>query len=117
MSDDSSTASKALAGTSLSSLMSALGHAGSAVPPKYQFEPLSARIKPYCCMARRTTWAWGENVEMSKLAFSRNRVPMGGRLGLSAAPAAWRAGQMNALSVVSAVMRMAWVMAPDCTSS
>ncbi len=68
-------------------------------------------------MARRTTCAWGEKVEMLKLAFSRKRAPIGGRSGLSAAPAAWRAGQMNAVSVVVAVMRMAWVMLPDCTSS
>ena len=60
MSPDSSTASNALAGTCLSSLTSALGQLSSAVPPKYQLEPLSARISPYCCMARSTTWAWGE---------------------------------------------------------
>ena len=60
MSPDSSTASNALAGTCLSSSTSALGQLPSAVPPKYQLEPLSARIRPYCCMARRTTWACGE---------------------------------------------------------
>ncbi len=46
MSDDSSTASKALAGMFFSSSTSACGHAGSAVPPKYQLLPLSARISP-----------------------------------------------------------------------
>src|ERR1700722_20466262 len=54
---------------------------------------------------------------MLKLALSRNRAPMGGRAGLLAVPASWRAGQMNEVSVDSAVMRMAWVMEPDCTSS
>ena len=60
MRPDSSTASNALAGTCLSSSTSPIGQLGSAVPPKYQLEPLSARINPYCCMARRTTCAWGE---------------------------------------------------------
>src|SRR5580693_1433379 len=58
--DDSSTASNALAGTCLSSLTRSAGQPPSAVPPKYQLDPLSARIKPYCCMARSTTWACGE---------------------------------------------------------
>src|ERR1700722_4128714 len=60
MRDDSSTASNALAGTCLSSLTSAIGQFSSAVPPKYQLEPLSARISPYCCMARSTTCACAE---------------------------------------------------------
>jgi hypothetical protein len=42
---------------------------------------------------------------------------MGGRSGFDDAPASWRAGQMYDVSVVSAVILMAWVMAPDCTSS
>ena len=92
MSEDSSTASKALAGMVFSSSTSARGHAGSAVPPKYQLLPLSARISPYCCMARRTTWAWAEYPEMLKLALSRNRAPMGGRSGSLRAPASCRAG-------------------------
>ena len=46
MSDDSSTASKALAGIFFSSSTSEIGHDGSAVPPKYQLLPLSARISP-----------------------------------------------------------------------
>src|ERR1700722_6264180 len=58
--DDSSTASNALAGTDLSSSTRGQGKFSSAVPPNDQLEPLSARISPYCCMARRTTWAWGE---------------------------------------------------------
>src|ERR1700733_10604396 len=58
--DDSSTASNALAGTSLSSSTRAIGQLSSAVPPKYQLDPLSARISPYCCMARSTTCACAE---------------------------------------------------------
>ncbi len=54
---------------------------------------------------------------MSKLALRRNRAPMGGRFGSEAVPASWRAGQTNEVSVASAVIRMACVMAPDCTSS
>ena len=46
ISQDSSTASKALAGTRLSSSTKAIGHDESAVPPKYQLLPLSARISP-----------------------------------------------------------------------
>ena len=42
---------------------------------------------------------------------------MGGRFGLDDDPASWRAGHRYDVSVASAVMRMAWVMAPDCTSS
>ncbi len=94
MREDSSTASKALAGICLSSSTSDCGHAGSAVPPKYQLEPLSATMSPYCCMARSTTWAWGENPLMLKLALSLNRAPIGGRFGSERAPASWRAGQM-----------------------
>ena len=44
ISADSSTASNALAGTVLSSSISEIGQLSSAVPPKYQLEPLSARI-------------------------------------------------------------------------
>ena len=40
--------------------------------------PLSARIMPYFFSAVRITWFAGENPEMSKLAFSRNRMPIGG---------------------------------------
>ena len=42
---------------------------------------------------------------------------MGGRSGLLAFPASWRAGQRNDVSVAWAVIRMAWVTEPDCTSS
>ncbi len=54
---------------------------------------------------------------MSKSALSRKRAPIGGKSGFDDAPASWRAGQMNDVSVDCAVIRMAWVMAPDCTSS
>ena len=68
-------------------------------------------------MARRTTWACGEKVAMSKPALRRKRAPMGGRLGLLALPAWCRAGQRNEVSVDWAVIRMAWVTEPDSTSS
>ena len=54
---------------------------------------------------------------MLKPASSRNRAPIGGRLGLAALPASCRAGQRNEVSVAWAVIRMAWVIEPDSTSS
>ena len=60
MSEDSSTASKALDGTVSSSSTNDCGQSVSAVPQKDQVGPLSARINPYSCMARSTTCAWGE---------------------------------------------------------
>ncbi len=41
-----STATKSRAGMFLSSETRPDGHCGKAAPPKYQFEPLSARISP-----------------------------------------------------------------------
>src|ERR1700685_2082101 len=81
MSDDSSTAWNVLAGTFFSSLTSDGGHAFVAAPPKYQLLPLSARISPYCCMARSTTCAWAENPLRLNVDFRRNRAPIGGRSG------------------------------------
>src|ERR1700683_5139474 len=52
---DSSTASKALAGTVLSSWTTESGQLELESPQKCQLGPLSARISPYCCKARRTT--------------------------------------------------------------
>ena len=46
MQEDSSTASNAEAGTDFSSSSRAFFHRRSSVPWKYQFEPLSARIRP-----------------------------------------------------------------------
>ena len=54
---------------------------------------------------------------MSKLAFSLNRAPIGGRFGLAAVPSPAVAGQMYEVSVVVAWTLMACVMTPDCTSS
>ena len=60
-----STASKAEAGIRFSSSMSRAGQRRSAVPWKYQAEPLSASTRPYSAMARSTTRAWGEYDETS----------------------------------------------------
>ena len=62
------------------------------MPWKNQFEPLSATISPYVFIAVSTTRASGPYRETSNDAFSRNRAPMGGRVGSVAAPAWWRAG-------------------------
>jgi hypothetical protein len=40
-------------------------HPLSAVPWKYQFDPLSATIKPYFFIARRMTWVSTRKCEMS----------------------------------------------------
>ncbi|MBN9611748.1 MAG: hypothetical protein BGO26_13540 [Actinobacteria bacterium 69-20] len=77
-SDDASTASKAPAGIFLSSAISDGGYPGSASPWKNHGEPLSARIKPYVCMARKITRALLLNPDIPKLALSRNRAPIGG---------------------------------------
>ena len=55
---------------------------GSGAPLTNQFEPLSATIIPCFFIARRITCIAGENPEISNDAFSRTRMPIGGRLGL-----------------------------------
>ncbi len=57
--------SNALDGAVFSSLSRRSGHPGSSVPWKYQFEPLSARNIPQCCIARRITWACAEEREQA----------------------------------------------------
>jgi len=65
ISDDSSTASNARAGTVLSSSSIDVFHPFSALPWKYQFEPLSATISPYFFIARKTVCVSGRKCEMS----------------------------------------------------
>ena len=57
---------------------SVLFHLLSEVPLMKMPLPLSARMMPYSFMARRTVCTRGVYGEMSKLALSRNRCPMGG---------------------------------------
>src|SRR5581483_2260364 len=116
-SDEVSRASKAPAGIVFSSSRRPVSQPGSDVPVKYQFEPLSATIRPWRCMARSTTWVSGRKCEMSNDALSRNHAPIGGSVGSAAAPAWWRAGQTKRRSVRAAVMRMAWSTSPAATSS
>ena len=47
----------------------------------YHADPLSASIIPYFFIARKMIWFVAEYPEMSKLARSRNRAPIGGYLG------------------------------------
>src|SRR2546425_679225 len=54
---------------------------------------------------------------MSKLAFSRRRVPMGGALPLVFVEAQCVAGSTKARCEVGTVKRRAWLMAPLATSS
>src|SRR6185437_6156340 len=58
-----------------------------------------------------------QNRPTAKLARSRNRAPIGGRLGLDPDPAACRAGQMKADRVRWAVNRMAWVIGRLCRTA
>ncbi|MFN8558298.1 MAG: carboxyl transferase domain-containing protein [Dehalococcoidia bacterium] len=53
---------------------------GSGAPLTYQLLPLSATIMPYVFIAWRMTCTAGEKPEMLKPAFSRTRIPIGGRL-------------------------------------
>src|SRR5215472_8736100 len=69
--------------------------------------PLSARIIPYFLSAVRMTWSSGGKPEMSKLAFSRRRIPMGGALGSVTVDAQCDAGGVNARRVVGTVKRRA----------
>jgi CspA family cold shock protein len=78
-----STTSKAEPGTCASVCRSSFDQWESGAPEMYQFEPLSATIIPYVFSAWRMTRAWSGKPEMSKLALSRTRRPMGGRLGSS----------------------------------
>ena len=50
----------------------------------YQSEPLSATISPYVFIACATIRACRGSVEMSTLAFSRTRRPIGGSVTVSA---------------------------------
>src|SRR4051794_34760369 len=81
MSDEASTASNWPAGMVSNSSSISLSQPLSAVPPKNQFEPLSATINPCFFMARKITCVSGLKPEMSKPDFRRKRAPMGGKVG------------------------------------
>src|ERR1700730_12412399 len=74
--------------------------------------PLSARIMPYFFSAVRITWFAGESPLMSKLAFNRRRVPIGGAFGFVVLDAQCDAGATNAFCVVGTVNPSAWLIAP-----
>src|SRR5690349_14695478 len=98
-----------------SRLRSLLFHRVSGAPLMKMPLPLSARIIPYFLSAVRMTWSSAGKPEMSKLAFRRSRVPMGGELGSVSVEAQWEAGATNARRVVGTVKRNAWLMAPAAT--
>src|SRR5204862_216775 len=58
----------------------------SGAPVKYQPLPLSATIIPYVFMAWRIVRASAGNVEILNDAFSRTRIPIGGRAGWDMGP-------------------------------
>ena len=68
-------------------------------------------------MATRMTRAAPVYGDRSKSARSRNRSPIGGRVGSVFADASWVAGWMWPAYVCENVMRMAWVTCPLATSS
>src|SRR3989442_12090010 len=111
MQADSSTASNADAGTVFSWSKIWFVQRLSSVPWKNQFEPLSARIRPYRFIAGSTILAARPNPRRLKLALRRNRAPMGGYRGLHG-PASWRAGHRCDESVRAAVKRVACRIAP-----
>ena len=82
----------ASSGTAASSPRTWLSQPSFGMPETNQLVPLSARIIPYTCSAFRTTRACAGNVEMSTLAFSRTRRPIGGRDVLVESDAKCRAG-------------------------
>src|SRR5579863_309800 len=82
----------------------------SGAPLMYMALPLSARIIPYFFSAVRITWSSAGKPEISKLAFRRRRVPMGGALGLVTVDAQCDAGATNACCVVGTVNRRAWLI-------
>src|SRR5215470_16583359 len=102
-----STTSKADAVIVFSKLRSVLFQLLSGVPLMKMALPLSARIIPYFLSAVRMTWSSAGNVEMSKLAFRRSRVPIGGALGSVTVDAQWVAGKTKARRVVGTVKRRA----------
>lgn len=108
ISDDSSTASKALAGTAFSWSSSPVGQLLSALPWKNQSEPLSASSRPYVFIAASTVRVSARSPAVLYDAFSRKRAPIGGRFASFAAPAWWRAGQTYERSVRATVKRIAW---------
>src|ERR1700674_3255600 len=69
--------------------------------------PLSARMIPYFFSAVRITWFWAEKPEISKPAFRRMRMPMGGALGSVTEEAQCEAGEVKACRVVGMVKRNA----------
>src|SRR2546430_17658080 len=76
------TTSKSDAVSVLRSSSSLLFHRSSGAPLMNIAPPLSAMMSPYCFKAVRITWSLGGKPEMSKLAFNRSRVPIGGAFWL-----------------------------------
>src|SRR5262252_4947535 len=102
-----STTSKFDAAIVFSILRSVLFQLSSGVPLMKMPLPLSARIIPYFLSAVRMTWSSAGNGEISKLAFRRRRVPIGGALGSLRFDAQWVAGKTKARRVVGTVKRNA----------
>src|SRR6202171_6161160 len=89
----------------------------SGAPLMYMALPLSARMIPYFFSAVRITWFCAEKPEISKPAFSRMRIPMGGALGSVTDEAQCEAGGVKACRVLGTVKRNEWGIAPAATSS
>src|SRR5580700_6050643 len=89
----------------------------SGAPLMYMEEPMSAMIIPYFFRAERITWFAAEKEEMSKLALSRRRMPIGAASAFEEFDAQCDAGGTNAARLDCSVNRRAWLISPPATSS
>src|SRR5712692_3148130 len=103
---DASTASNAPAGMRFSSETIWSGQ-GATFPSKNQFDPLSARMRPYRCIASSTIRVCALYPAKLKSDRRRKRAPIGGNDASNAAPAWCRAGHTKLRSVRCAVNRIA----------
>src|ERR1700680_1526307 len=102
-----STTSKSAAVTLPRLCRSLLFQLSSGAPLMYIEEPLSALIIPYFLSAVRITWFATENDEMSKLALSRRRMPIGAADAFDEFAAQCDAGGVNAARLDCSVNRSA----------
>ncbi|MCX5685290.1 MAG: hypothetical protein NT049_16655 [Planctomycetota bacterium] len=92
-------------------------HRGSGAPVTNQSLPLSAISIPYFLRPARITCASGGNLLVSKLAFRRTRMPIGGRLVSSERLTKCVAGGTYARRLLTTVNRTACVSAFCSTTS
>src|SRR5208337_2986427 len=79
--------------------------------------PIVGEYHPVLLKRRQDHLVLRRNPEMSKLAFSRSRAPIGGASGSVTDEAQCDAGGVKACCVTGTVKRIAWLIAPAATSS